>query len=639
MASWQDLNAGQKAAAMHDSGPAAVYAGPGSGKTRVVALRAARLTEQGARILVTTFTNDATEEMRARIKPMVPRSCLGEATISTMHALCLKILKEKGLNRKLLTDEGQRKGLAEAALAMELEDGVAGFLTRSSYLKNIGETAKTYKPDNSYEDKEFSRVWKAFEKQKKDRGVMEFDDLLVEVVNLFRHEPAVLADWSSRFTHIMVDESQDMNRPQYIIALALGKQSHNVMLVGDPDQSLYAFRGADTLTFRQFASYAATRVYELRENYRSTRAVIAFSDSLIRQEEGRHPMFFVPTREDGAPVRWNVYADAETEALAVGDEILRLVEGGASFRDISVLFRVNAQAEAFERNFAALEIPYITSKSGDFYSRKEVAGILAYLEFFESYADEWLLGFLNLPSRKLSYSVGADMRRIAQFRNKSIWEILPDFTAPDLKSHKAVRTMLNDLLDIKERLNGIRSAGEAVRLIRQTMGFDSWLKISEMNDRDNDRIQNLEQMQDAAAHYPTIKAYLEAIHKVREDAERRKQEAKKKRKETDSVTVCTGHSAKGLEWKVVFAVGWSEQLLPHRKAEIIDEERRIAYVIATRAKDYLSISSLQNWNNATVEPSRFLKGINIKPAEHQEAPPPILSEEVVEEATLGGLFI
>jgi DNA helicase II / ATP-dependent DNA helicase PcrA len=637
LASWSQLNDSQRAAALHDGGPAAVYAGPGSGKTRVVTLRAARLAERGANVLVTTFTNDATEEMRARIAPLLPKRSPGSTHATTMHALCLSILRGEGRKFQLLTDEGQRRGLAEAALAMELDGGVAGFLTRTSYLKNTGETATAYKHDGSSEDREFASVWRSYEKAKAERGLAEFDDLLTETVALLSKDEAVRAKWAGKFTHILVDECQDMNRPQYAVALALGRDHHNVMLVGDPDQSLYAFRGADTDTFRQFAKHPTTKIYELRENYRSTRSIITFADGLIRQEENRKPLAFVPTRAEGVPVRWQRYADADTEALAIADEILRLAEKGARYADMAVLYRVNAQSEALERNFAALEIPYIPRQSGDFYARKEVAGILAYLEFFASYADEWLLAFLNLPNRRLGRSVGAEMRRVAKIRGKTIWESLPDFTAPDLKSHRAVRQMLRELQHVEERLPRVQSAGEAVKLIRQTMEFDNWLRVEELDARDNDRIQNLEQMQDAASHYRTIEDYVKAIRKVREEAERRKAEAKKRKQELNAVTLCTGHAAKGLEWRYVFGVGWNEGLLPHRKSEDVSEERRIAYVIATRAKDYLCVSSLQNWNSATVEPSRFLTGVSVALSDAASAHEPVV--EAIEEEALGGLFV
>jgi DNA helicase-2/ATP-dependent DNA helicase PcrA len=636
LASWTSLNESQRAAAMHDSGPAAVYAGPGSGKTRVVALRAARLAERGARILVTTFTNDATEEMRVRIAPLLPKRSPGSAHITTLHALCLAVLRGQGHKFQLLTDEGQRRGLAESALAYELEGGIALFLTKASFLKNTGETAATYKHDGSYEDREFSSVWKTYEKAKAERNLKEFDDFLVEVMTLFTKDDVVRRSWAERYTHILVDESQDMNRPQYAIALALGRDHHNMMLVGDPDQSLYAFRGADTETFKQFARHRATRVYELRENYRSTKAIITLADSIIRQDENRRPIAFVPTRDEGAPVRWTRYADADTEALAMADEIMRLAEKGAKYRDMAVLFRVNAQAEAIERNFAALEIPFTTKQTGDFYARKEVAGLLAYLEFSATHADEWLLSLLNVPNRKLSRSVGAEMSRVAGIRGKSIWEMLPDFNAPDMNAHRATRQMLRELQYLEERLPNVQNAGEAVKLIRHTVEFDNWLRVEELDARDNDRIQNIQQMQEAASHYRTVEEYLKAVRKVREEAERRKAEMKKKRQEENAVTLCTGHAAKGLEWRYVFAAGWNEELLPHRKAEDIAEERRIAYVIATRAQDYLSISSLQSWNSATVAPSRFLTGLNL--AVGVQETPEVVEAEAQEES-FGGLFV
>jgi DNA helicase-2/ATP-dependent DNA helicase PcrA len=636
---WSDLNPNQRAAILHDKGPAAVYAGPGSGKTRVAALRTIRLVEQGAQVLLTTFTNDATEEMKARIKPVLSRKSPGTATISTLHALCLSILREQKMTAQLLTRDDQRRGLAEAALAYELEGGINSFLSRVGFLKNTGETVTSYHPDDSCEDREFYQVWQTYEKLKEKRSLVEFDDLLHQTLKLFQSKPDVLLSWAGRFHFIMVDESQDMNKPQYQIALALGKYHHNVMLIGDPDQSLYGFRGADSDTFRNFARHSATRVYELRENYRSTVSIVTFAKSLIQKSPNRREIPFQPVRGEGHPVQWNVYADADTEAMAVGETILQMTDNGAQYKDIAVLYRVNAQSEPFERYFSELGIPYITRQGGDFYSRKEIAGVLAYLEFLEAHADEWLLNFLNIPSRKLSRAVAAEMRRIADFRNKTIWEILPDFTAQDLRSHKSVQRMYRELQEIERKIPFAQNAGDAVSIIRKTTSMDAWLCTEEVNSKDNDRVQNLEQMQEAASHYETISEYLGAVRKVREDAERRKREMKKKRGEVNAVTLCTGHAAKGLEWRFVFGTGWSEQILPHRKAEDIEEERRIAYVIATRAMDRLYISSLQNYNGSTVDSSRFLQDVNISPSLLESEEEILQEDEVIIMEPLGGLFM
>ncbi|HLK60955.1 MAG TPA: ATP-dependent helicase, partial [Chthonomonadaceae bacterium] len=382
MALWENLSPGQRAAVLHEEGPAAVYAGPGSGKTRVVTLRAARLVEQRKRLLVTTFTNDATEEMKARIARMLGKEQLQAAHITTMHALCLQILRAQGVKFSLLTDEFLRRNLAETAQAAELEGGVGGFLTKLSYQKNQGVTAAAYKPDTSSEDRDFARAWRAYEKAKAGKGLWEFDDLILEVAALLEKDEELRCRLAAKYSHIIVDECQDMNAPQYVVAFALGRDHKNVMLVGDLDQSLYGFRGADTETFRRFAAHARTTVYELKENYRCTRTILAFADSLIRQDQDRRALAFLPTRPEGEPVTWERYPDPDIEALAVGETILRLQKQGVAWKDIAVLYRTNAQSEAFERHFTALEIPYTIREDGDFYARKEVQGMLAYLNFF-----------------------------------------------------------------------------------------------------------------------------------------------------------------------------------------------------------------------------------------------------------------
>ena len=672
MASWDSLSGNQRAAVLFEDGPAAVYAGPGSGKTRVVTLRAARMAEQGKKLLVTTFTSDATQEMKARIGQILTKTTLANVHVTTMHALCLQVLRGEGLKFGLLTDEFLRRNLAETAQAAELEGGVGGFLSRVSFNKNTAQRADTYTHDGSSEDRDFARAWRAYEKAKAEKDMREFDDLIQDVIALFKKDDALRARIAARYSHIIVDECQDMNAPQYIVAFALGQEHKNLMLVGDLDQSLYGFRGADTQTFQRFAAYSRTKVFELRENYRCTRSILTFADSLIRQDTERRALVFTPTRPEGEPVVWQRYADADIEALAVGEEIQRLVKRGVKYREIAVLYRANAQSEALERHFAALEIPYTMREDGDFYARKEVQGLLAYLNFFagtpptsspsepaptdgaeqsslqakaaQSCPDEWFLALMNVPNRKLNRMTGSHLRNHAEIRGKRIWDILPEFQSADLKTHRALRALREELIKIESQLNTITHAGDAVRIIRKVTDFDGWLRRDSGDDRDNDRIQNMQRMQSAAAHYPTVAAYLAAVQKVRDEAARRKAERAKKRRQEDEVTLATGHSAKGLEWRVIFAIGWSEELLPHRKAEDIAEERRIAYVIATRARDLLFLSSPDSWNDTTVAPSRFLTGLNLvsrAPLDDDETEqnPPDLAAEPETADAFGGLFM
>ncbi len=624
------LNPAQRAAISHVDGPSAVYAGPGSGKTRVVALRTIRLAQLGKRLLVTTFTNDATEEMRARILPSLPKEIQPAVQITTLHALCLRILRSQGVSFQLLTDAVLRRGLAETAQAGEIDGGINAFLQQISYQKNTGISADRYKPDGSYEDMVFIKVWRAYEKLKTQKNLKEFDDMILEVSDRLGRDNVFRTQLASTYTHIIVDECQDMNLPQFLVVFALGQDHKNVMLVGDPDQSLYSFRGADSGTFQKFAAHRSSTVFELSINYRSTETIFSLADSLIRQDEERRVIPLAPARPVGEPVTWQVFPDPDFEALAIGEEILHLTKRGVDFKDIAVLYRMNAQSEAFERHFAALGIPFNIREDGDFYSRKEVRGILSYLQFFAGdmaragkkaaanqekavHQDEWLLALVNTPNRKLPRTIGSLLRTHAEFKNKRIWDIMGEFHGPDFRSHQTVQLLQKELQRIEEKLKSINTAGDAIHVVRTVTQFDDWLRKEEKDDKENDRIQNIQRMQAAAAHYSTVDAYLEAVQRVREEAERRKSERAKKKRELNEVTLGTGHSAKGLEWRCVFAAGWSEEILPHRKAENIAEERRIAYVIATRARDILHISSLQSWNDAIAAPSRFLSGLSLTP--------------------------
>ena len=640
------LNDVQRAAVLHEQGPCAVFAGPGSGKTRVVTLRAARLATEGSPLLVTTFTTEAAHEMESRLTAMLAATEMNFVTVSTLHAFCLKVLKSELPAFKLLTDPHQQRSLADLAGARDLDGGSRAFLTQVSLTKNMGSTSKTYKPDDSGGDREFARTWRAYEKAKIERGLYDFDDLILSVRDLFATNDAVRSKYAAEFQFIIVDECQDMNGPQFAITLSLGRDHRNVMLVGDLDQSLYAFRGADATTFRAFAEHASTRVFELSHNYRSTQAIMQFADALIRQDANRHPLPFQPTRDEGLPVRWMRLSDADDEAEETAQEILDLHRAGLPYNDVAVLVRVNAQSEAFERIFAAHEIPFASRQDGDFYARKEVQGLITYLQYLapdeqtnKAFADEWLLALLNIPDRKIHRDVGQQLIHVAQMRNRPVREILAEFPAPDLRSFKGIKLLADQLAQLEEQLPHCENAGQLIAKIRSVTGYDRWITTDPRGVReqeDDDRLLNLARVEEAATHYPDAAAYLKAVRMVR-DAKQKRRKDRRGHKQLDEITLVTGHGAKGLEWKVVFAVGWSEFILPHRKATNYDEERRIAYVIATRARDRLYVSSIDRWNDSITAPSRFLTSLNLSAA----SPPVREPAEANSEDTnslLGGLF-
>ena len=634
------LSSSQKAAVLHTAGPAVVYAGPGSGKTRVVTMRAAFLVRNSHRALVTTFTREATEEMRSRLSAMLPPGKLDMIQVTTLHALALQILREAGKKFSLLKDDYQCRRFAELASASELEGGITGFLKEISYRKNMGETPETFRPDKSSEERAFAKVWKTYEKRKAEKELREFDDLILDAVKLLESDENVRQDWGMRYDQILVDECQDMNLPQYRIVFSLAKDHKNLMLVGDMDQSLYSFRGADPVTFRKFASHPGSKVFELPYNYRSSSSILTMASALIRQDASRHTLNIAPTRPEGEPVVWHRYSDADDEALGVAAQILEMKKQGNTFAEMAVLYRTNAQSEAFERQFSVLGIPYTLKDEGDFYSRKEMKGILAYLHFFQEageYPDEWLAALLNAPNRGLTRGTGMQIANVASLRGCTMYHALGEFYAPDLATHKGIRRLRQELERIEREAESVTSASEAISLIRSVTGYDDWLRRSEQNTDDNDRIQNLDRMQEAASHYTTISEFLKAIDKVREEKERRKSLMKRKKKR-EEVTLSTGHGAKGLEWDIVFAAGWSEQILPHRKAENIDEERRVAYVMLTRARNILVISSLNSWNLATVSPSRFLTSLRLPPTASPKPQESAYIEPDPAESDPGGLF-
>ncbi len=558
--------------------------------------------------------------METRLTGMLPAPAMKLVTVSTLHALCLKVLKAELPSFKLVTDPHQQRSLADLAGARDIEGGCRAFLSQVSLAKNMGNTHKTYKPDDSGGDREFARTWRAYEKVKADRGLFDFDDLILAVRDLLSSNEQTRAKYASQYGFIIVDECQDMNGPQFAITLSLGRDHRNVMLVGDLDQSLYAFRGADATTFRAFAKHQATKVFELSHNYRSTQSIMQFADSLIKQDENRHPLPFQATRDEGLPVRWTRLNDADDEAEETAQEILELHKAGLPYNDIAILFRVNAQSEAFERILAAHEIPFASKQDGDFYARKEVQGLITYLQYLapdehtnQAYADEWLLALLNVPDRKIHRDVAQQLIHVAQMRNRKVRDILSEFPAPDLRSFKGIKLLADQLAQLETAVSQCTNAGQIVAKIRNITGYDRWIQHDPRGVReqeDDDRIVNIARVEEAAGHYATAADYLKAVRMVREAKQKRSKD-RRGHKHIDEITLVTGHGAKGLEWKVVFAVGWSEFILPHRKAVNYDEERRIAYVIATRARDRLYVSSIDRWNDSITAPSRFLTSLNL----------------------------
>lgn len=636
-----DLNPHQQKAVMTRSGPLLVLAGAGSGKTRVITFRIAELIRSGikpARILAVTFTNKAAKEMQQRAKELLGKRRRGQEKpeISTFHSLCVRILRRnidrlgypKGFP---IYDTGDQDSLARAALRdirvshEKLRPG--DLLSQISTWKSQGlrpAAAEAVAQD----DKQLlaARAYARYQAQLKACGALDFDDLLLCTEQLFSEHPDVRFAEASRFDHLLIDEYQDTNALQYRIVKELASRHRNLCVVGDDDQSIYGWRGAEVEHILNFANDwpDATVVY-LEDNYRSRDSILQLANTLIAHNKTRHQKVLRAARKAGEPPRFCRFDDETKEAEAIVTEIAGLVNTESSLRvkpsDIAILFRTNEQPRLFEQELRRNRIPYVLVGGMSFYDRKEVRDIMSYLKVLAHPADEVaLLRIINTPARGIGDASVEVLMKTAVERGVPLWQVLPEAPQhPDVAHATSERIVdfvamierfrrrldSEPLLDVaKDLLSEIDYKRELERLYKTPSDIEA-------------RFNSLQELMNSVGIYqeradePSLAGFLEeSALSGRED----QRDDKDKRTE-HSVTLMTLHSAKGLEFPRVYLVGMEEGLLPHQRSLLeggraIAEERRLAYVGVTRAQDHLTLSLAQQrmkWGKArpTIV-SRFL---------------------------------
>ena len=631
-----DLNPAQKDAVQTLSGPLLVLAGAGTGKTRVVTYRISELVKHGVapeRILAVTFTNKAAAEMQQRTAALLKKRRKERPEISTFHSLCARILRRQihhlGYPAKFaIYDRGDQESVARAALREIKVPGQA--LRPGDLIQMIGRwKSSSIRPRQASAlaetDKEHlaAAAYRRYQNNLKTTGAVDFDDLLLLVEDLFRKFPAVRREESGRFDQLLIDEYQDTNGSQYRIVKTLAAGHRNLCVVGDDDQSIYGWRGAEVehiLRFRR--DWPEAKVVRLEENYRSTAAILTMANHLITFNKNRHKKVLRAARRGGQIPRILQFKDESEEAAGiVGDIRQRLTAPGAQPRDFAILFRTNEQPRAFELELRAAKLPYVLIGGMSFYDRKEVRDVLAYLKLVVNPHDEIsLLRVINTPPRGIGQSTVARMMKQATSGGKSLWDVLS--AAPQSGNLSPAATAgIGKFCGVIRQFHQQRERGSladlANRLIGEVGYRDELVRLyADPNERQT-RLASVEEVVNALASYehgrrrPTLKNFLDdAALGGRDDLDEKESQL-----DRNAIALMTLHSAKGLEFPNVTLVGMEEGILPHHRSvaadgSAIEEERRLCYVGVTRAQDRLTLSlslTRRKWGKSRpTQPSRFL---------------------------------
>ncbi|MGE0481064.1 MAG: ATP-dependent helicase [Phycisphaerae bacterium] len=606
-----DLNDAQRAAVNHRDGPLLVLAGPGSGKTRVITRRTALLVESGVvprHILAITFTNKAAAEMKRRIEELgVARGMW----IHTFHALGVRLLSEFGpLARvqpgfSIYDEDDQRKLMKEAlrGLNLNLDDyKPADMRAQVSAAKNRLQTPAAlgaHLVESGYADRSARRMVEVYERYEAllaARNAVDFDDLLMRVALVLRTQPEIVERLNLRFRYVLIDEYQDTNHAQYVIARALSQHHRNLCVTGDPDQSIYAWRGADIRNILDFErDYPDAVVVRLEQNYRSTGRILQVASALIQHNRRRKHKALWSELPAGDAVRVCRFGEGRQEAEFIADEIQQMHRNASgAYSDVAIMYRVNALSRGLEEALRHRAIPYRIARGVAFYNRKEIKDTLAYLHVVVNPSDEVnVLRIVNTPPRGIGKTTVDRLVAAAQRLDRPLLEIM---SRADEHLPAAAAKKVRAFVTLLERIN-THTAGavaDAVRFVLAASGIEREL-TEQPEDEGEDRLANVYELVTAAARYdeetaePSLADFLHRVSLVSDQ---------------DSVDETSGcvqlltlHAAKGLEFPIVFIVGWEQGLLPHARALFdagdVEEERRLAFVGITRARRRLFLTHVQ----------------------------------------------
>ena len=611
MSIYDTLNKEQKEAVFCTEGPLLLLAGAGSGKTRVLVHRIAYLIEEMGvnpwNIMAITFTNKAAKEMRERVDNMIGYGA-ESIWVSTFHSTCVRILRRHidllgyETNFTIYDTEDQKKVMKEICKRMKIDTkqlSEKAILNTISHAKEQYLTPDEYRREHedNYRESRIADVYEAYQKQLKSSNALDFDDLLMKTVQLFEHFPNVLELWQERFRYIMIDEYQDTNGVQFLLVKMLSARYRNLCVVGDDDQSIYKFRGADIRNILDFEKvYPDARVIKLEQNYRSTKNILDAANGVIHHNFGRKDKTLWTGNEEGDKVSFKQYADNYQEALAVASQIERLVEEGASYKDFAILNRTNAQSRSFEEKLLLKNIPYKIIGGINFYSRMEVKDILSYLKVIcNAVDDQAVKRIINVPKRGIGQTTIDRVQEYALLRGISFMDAL--YMVRDISTVKAAAA--KKIEEFTQLIDQFKKNAEEMPLdelfdeILAETGYLIELQAEDTQEA-KDRIANIDELKSKVVTYleeeenATLTGLLEQIALVADIDSVVGDEA---------VLIMTLHSAKGLEFPYVFIGGMEEGIFPGYRCENaededeLEEERRLCYVGITRARRKLYLSA------------------------------------------------
>jgi len=637
----EGLNPQQRLAVTTTEGPVLVLAGAGTGKTRVITVRIAHLLDKRVRpenVLAMTFTNKAAGEMRERVSGFVGKKKAGELTVGTFHAFCLEALRAHGPKvglpkRFAICDASDQltaiKGALRELRIAEARIQPGALQARISLLKNRLVDPETFLASPGDDrDELVGRAWKRYDAQLKRTASVDFDDMLLYTVRLLREHDDVRLSFEQRFRYVMVDEYQDTNEPQYEIVRLIAGRHRNLCVVGDDDQSIYGWRGADVSKILGFErNFPGAVVVRLETNYRSREPILDAANRVIRNNPKRHEKVLRSALGPGADVQVRSLPDEITEADQIVREIVDLVgREKAIYSDIAILFRTQTQPRVFEEHLRARAIPYRLVGGMSFFDRKEVRDVLAYLRLVANPDDEVsLLRIINRPSRGIGKTTIERLVAHATSKGVPVTHALQDAETVEGIGPAAVEAIvaLRELLaGYGERDPGNQLVGW-IKSLLDTVNYRAEVDKSYPDAKTReDRWATAAGVLDLAENHvrrkkkPTLQSFLQDLTLAGDDKD-------DKPKDRDEVALMTLHAAKGLEFPRVYLVGMEEGFLPHRRSveeDSVEEERRLAYVGITRAQEFLTLTCSQTRSKygqrIDCMPSRFLYEIK-----DQEPPP------------------
>jgi DNA helicase II / ATP-dependent DNA helicase PcrA len=652
-----DLNPMQKDAVLHTEGPLLILAGAGSGKTRVITYRIAYLLHLGINpknILAVTFTNKASQEMKSRIINLAGDKG-SFVFVSTFHSLCARLLRQEahvlGLSKSfVILDDYDQKSLIKSCLK-ELNLDEKDFAPQTiqnaiskakDNLIDFAEYKKSSLANRDLLKQTISDIYELYQKKLDDSSSLDFGDLILKTIKLFQNHPETLNKYQDLFKYILVDEYQDTNYAQYILIRLLSEQHKNICVVGDDDQSIYSWRGADIRNILEFENdYKGTRTIKLEQNYRSTKTILESANRVINKNSGRKDKTLWTENEQGYPIKILQTFDEQEEAGFVSKEIHRLIQNGSSLNDIAVFYRTNAQSRVLEDVLRRNNIPYVIIGSVKFYDRKEVKDVLAYLRFLINKRDTLSLKrIINIPTRGIGDTSIKLLESLTQ-ENESLYEtinrVYRDETN-DLINSRLKKNIFSfiSLIEEFDKLREEYSAKDVAKFVIEKTRYLEFLREDKSIETES-RVENVLELVSAIGEYEestgdiTLEGFLEHTALVNS--------IDSLTDNTDRITLMTLHLAKGLEFPVVFMTGMEEGLFPHNSAnykiEELEEERRLCYVGMTRARKFLYMTyasqrKLYGYSRYNL-PSRFIKEAEL--AKETKEYIPIEQETVYEESS------